>query len=316
MHLLLASQRLEEGKLRGLDSHLSYRIGLKTFSAGGVPRGARRAGRVRAAAGAGLGLPQVRHVDDGPVQGGVRVRRRTAPPAAGRARPGHPVPGDRRAALVRAGLGGAGPCPRSTATPRPAGRPRGRRRTGRRCRAGRGRRRCSTSIVGRLRGQGPPAHEVWLPPLDDPNSLDALLPPLPPTADRGLSPAGFSGNGRLAVPVGADRPAVRAAPRPAVGGLLRRGRARGGRRRSAVGQVDAAAHAGHVGAALTHTAERGAVLRVDLGGGTLAGAGGAAARRRRRGPARARARCAAGGRGDHAARRSGSAGSASRRSTR
>ncbi|AZA12052.1 type VII secretion protein EccCb [Corynebacterium gerontici] len=32
MHLLLASQRLEEGKLRGLDSHLSYRIGLKTFS--------------------------------------------------------------------------------------------------------------------------------------------------------------------------------------------------------------------------------------------------------------------------------------------
>ncbi|WP_051255967.1 type VII secretion protein EccCa [Corynebacterium freiburgense] len=34
MHLLLASQRLEEGRLRGLDSHLSYRIGLKTFSAG------------------------------------------------------------------------------------------------------------------------------------------------------------------------------------------------------------------------------------------------------------------------------------------
>src|SRR5690606_2850640 len=33
MHMLLASQRLEEGKLRGLDSHLSYRIGLKTFSA-------------------------------------------------------------------------------------------------------------------------------------------------------------------------------------------------------------------------------------------------------------------------------------------
>lgn len=34
VHVLLASQRLEEGKLRGLDSHLSYRIGLKTFSAG------------------------------------------------------------------------------------------------------------------------------------------------------------------------------------------------------------------------------------------------------------------------------------------
>ncbi len=33
IHLLLASQRLEEGRLRGLESHLSYRIGLRTFSA-------------------------------------------------------------------------------------------------------------------------------------------------------------------------------------------------------------------------------------------------------------------------------------------
>lgn len=33
VHLLLASQRLEEGKLRGLDTYLSYRIGLRTFSA-------------------------------------------------------------------------------------------------------------------------------------------------------------------------------------------------------------------------------------------------------------------------------------------
>lgn len=33
IHLLLASQRLEEGRLRGLESHLSYRLGLKTFSA-------------------------------------------------------------------------------------------------------------------------------------------------------------------------------------------------------------------------------------------------------------------------------------------
>ena len=33
LHLLLASQRLEEGRLRGLETHLSYRIGLRTFSA-------------------------------------------------------------------------------------------------------------------------------------------------------------------------------------------------------------------------------------------------------------------------------------------
>lgn len=33
IHLLLASQRLDEGRLRGLESHLSYRIALRTFSA-------------------------------------------------------------------------------------------------------------------------------------------------------------------------------------------------------------------------------------------------------------------------------------------
>ena len=33
VHLLLASQRLESGKLKGLESHLSYRLGLRTFSA-------------------------------------------------------------------------------------------------------------------------------------------------------------------------------------------------------------------------------------------------------------------------------------------
>ncbi|MGB0099701.1 MAG: type VII secretion protein EccCa, partial [Nocardioides sp.] len=33
LHLLLASQRLEEGRLRGLDTHLSYRIALRTNSA-------------------------------------------------------------------------------------------------------------------------------------------------------------------------------------------------------------------------------------------------------------------------------------------
>ncbi|KAB1654840.1 type VII secretion protein EccCa [Pseudoclavibacter chungangensis] len=32
IHLLLSSQRVEQGKLRGLDTYLSYRIGLRTFS--------------------------------------------------------------------------------------------------------------------------------------------------------------------------------------------------------------------------------------------------------------------------------------------
>src|SRR5262249_39987877 len=37
MHLLLASQRLDEGKLRGLEAHLSYRVCLQTLSASESP---------------------------------------------------------------------------------------------------------------------------------------------------------------------------------------------------------------------------------------------------------------------------------------
>ena len=56
VHLLLASQRLEEGRLRGLETHLSYRIGLRMFSGMesravlGVPGRLRAAVRRRAAA--------------------------------------------------------------------------------------------------------------------------------------------------------------------------------------------------------------------------------------------------------------------------
>ena len=87
MHLLLSSQRLEEGRLRGLESHLSYRIGLRTFSAGesrtviGVPDA------YELPAGARPGLPQARpdHADQ--VQGGLRVRpAEGAPPPRGHAR--------------------------------------------------------------------------------------------------------------------------------------------------------------------------------------------------------------------------------------
>ena len=74
LHLLLASQRLEEGRLRGLESHLSYRVGLRTFSAGesrsvlGVPDA------YELPPIPGLGLPQAR-----PVDAWCGSRRRTSP---------------------------------------------------------------------------------------------------------------------------------------------------------------------------------------------------------------------------------------------
>jgi len=194
MHLLLASQRLEEGKLRGLDSHLSYRIGLKTFSAS----------ESRAV----LGVPDAYELPSIPGSGYLKfdpqapmVRFKAAYVSgpyrrAGAAAVGSsaPVTSDRRPRLF---------VPDFVEKPREPELP-----------AAAVPRREDPNVpslldvvVGRLEGAGPPAHEVWLPPLTESPSLDQLLPPLSPTEDRGLSPAGFFGNGRLQVPVGiVDKP--------------------------------------------------------------------------------------------------------------
>jgi S-DNA-T family DNA segregation ATPase FtsK/SpoIIIE len=122
--------------------------------------------------------------------------------------------------------------------------------------------------VGRLVGQGPPAHEVWLPPLDVSNSLDTLLPPLQPTEDRGLSPAGFFGNGRLQPPLGLiDKPFEQrrdllwadfsgAAGHAAIAGGPQSGKSM--LLRTLVMSM-----------ALTHTAEEVQFYCIDRGGGTL-----------------------------------------------
>jgi DNA segregation ATPase FtsK/SpoIIIE, S-DNA-T family len=64
MHLLLASQRLDEGRLRGLDSHLRYRICLRTFSA--------------AESTAVLGTPDAYHLP--PAPGSALLKVDAAPP--------------------------------------------------------------------------------------------------------------------------------------------------------------------------------------------------------------------------------------------
>jgi DNA segregation ATPase FtsK/SpoIIIE, S-DNA-T family len=66
MHLLLASQRLDEGRLRGLDSHLRFRICLRTFSA--------------ADSTAVLGVPDAYHLP--PAPGTALLKVDAAPPAA------------------------------------------------------------------------------------------------------------------------------------------------------------------------------------------------------------------------------------------
>ncbi len=261
MHMLLASQRLEEGKLRGLDSHLSYRIGLKTFSA--------------AESRAAIGVPDAFELPSVPGSGYLKFDTSTMMrfkasyvsgpyrPAGiqGAAGPAAPVTGDRRAKLF---VPDYVDVPKESEVPVEA--PREERKSLEP--------HAPTEpseldvIVGRLVGQGPPAHEVWLPPLDTPNSLDTLLPPLQPTEDRGLSPVGFFGNGRLQPPLGLiDKPYEQrrdllwadfsgAAGHAAVAGGPQSGKSM--LLRTLVMSM-----------ALTHTSEEAQFYCVDLGGGTL-----------------------------------------------
>ncbi|QBJ95513.1 type VII secretion protein EccCa [Rhodococcus sp. ABRD24] len=166
MHLLLASQRLEEGKLRGLDSHLSYRIGLKTFSANesrtvlGVPD----AYHLPASPGAGYlkcdSAEIVRFAAayvSGPYES-ERVRR-----SAGVAQAAVDLrPRPFTAAPVPLAVYGGPELP-VLPDPLPENDSDGRS--------------VLEVLVDRIRGRGPAAHEVWLPPLEFAPTLDQLLPP-------------------------------------------------------------------------------------------------------------------------------------------
>lgn len=197
VHLLLASQRLEDGRMTKLESHLSYRIGLRTFSAMesrsviGVPdahqlpnapgNGYLRSDvatltRFKAAYVSGAYRRRTREQRQEEVRQQVVVFRaeRVAPPAIDEAL--QPALED----AVVAPLPAAEPSSDETVM---------------------------GMIVDRLVGFGPPAHQVWLPPLADPPTLDQLLPPLLPDPDRGLHAIGWTGSGHLSVPIGVvDKP--------------------------------------------------------------------------------------------------------------
>lgn len=151
IHLLLASQRLDEGRLRGLDSHLSYRVCLKTFSPG-------ESRSVLGVADA-YELPSTPGAAYLKIPSGEIIRFQTAfvsEPCSG---PELPSPSPRAALQPRRFTG------RCTQTEHRATPP-------------------ATStllhqIVERLAGHGSPAHQVWLP----------TLPPAVPLSDVLLSDA-------------------------------------------------------------------------------------------------------------------------------
>ncbi len=183
VHLLLASQRLEEGRLRGLETHLSYRIGLRTFSAS----------ESRTV----LGVPDAYELPRAPGHGYLKagtdelVRVKTAYVSGTYkevdARP-RPVEQD-------------GPRVEDFTTGYVAVRTP--EKTGEAEEAEEAEEEDPLSesvmevLVGRLRGRGTPAHQVWLPPLTVSPTLDQLLPTLHQDPVRGLTASLGAGSVRL-----------------------------------------------------------------------------------------------------------------------
>ncbi|MFD9127889.1 type VII secretion protein EccCa [Kitasatospora sp. NPDC059571] len=192
MHMLLASQRLEEGKLRGLDTFLSYRLGLRTFSA--------------AESRAAIGVPDAYHLPPIPGVGYLKfgsdvMERFRAAYVSGPYRP----PGQQRTSggqvitaqpvlFTAAEVAIVEPVVEEVVDEVEE---------------------VDDSLldtmldtfVHRMIGQGPPAHQVWLPPLEAAPSTDQLVPPLQVTAERGLTSPEYGALGRLVVPVGiVDKP--------------------------------------------------------------------------------------------------------------
>lgn len=189
VHLLLASQRLDEGRMHQLESHLSYRVGLRTFSAM-ESRGV-------------LGVPDAYQLPPRPGSGYLKsgVEALTRFRAAYVSGPYQ----ERRAGANQARVASQTmPWTSGYVVPRqvpdlPEPEPEEElEETG------------DTLLsvaVERLLTAGPPAHQVWLPPLDLPATLDQVLPPLTPDPDLGLTTVGWPGRGRLTVPIGiVDKP--------------------------------------------------------------------------------------------------------------
>jgi S-DNA-T family DNA segregation ATPase FtsK/SpoIIIE len=180
VHLLLASQRLDEGRLRGLDSHLSYRVCLKTLSANEsrIVLGTSDAYELPSRPGAGYlraGADQLVRFQtayvSGPCPSEIRLPAAVSGPS---------VCGDVTPSVRVFTAGPVGPVS-------PAGEARS---------AAVGRRTVLEAVVDRVAGHGPPAHEVWLPPLGAAPALDTLL-------DEG----GSAGESVLTVSIGIiDRP--------------------------------------------------------------------------------------------------------------
>ncbi len=195
VHLLLATQRIEEGRVTSLEGHLSYRLGLKTFSAS----------ESRAV----LGMTDAYTTNLDPGEGFLKTSQSGLTKFRGAyvsgALPSEDfVEAKPLAKKIRTDLYDFGPG--YVPLPEPEEEPEtgpvipgpdesiAREDT------------MLHVLIDRLAGSGPEAHRVWLPPLKDPQPLDALVGPIGVHPQRGVIAHQWN-RGSMTAPVGIiDKP--------------------------------------------------------------------------------------------------------------
>ena len=199
VHLLLASQKMDLGKARGLESHLSYRIALKTFT----ENDSREV----------LGIPDAAKLPPLPGSGFLKaggdglVRFRASYVAA-------PPPARTLASISEATTAGAPTAPIEILPFTVAPVITREDTLGEKEEVDQNQEVVLAGdelwadmsemdiAVAKMKGKGYPAHQVWLPPLETPDTFATLMPDLRPDPDLGFVSRAWRESGTLRVPLG------------------------------------------------------------------------------------------------------------------
>ncbi|MEH0581030.1 type VII secretion protein EccCa [Streptomyces sp. B21-108] len=203
VHLLLASQRLDEGSIHKVAGHLSYRVALRTFSSMESRSVIGVTGAYELPSAPGHGYLKIDTTNLVRFKAAYVSGPCSQPQSRASAGDGPIGPA---AEIVPFGLEQRPPLPAApnAADPATAREP---------DEPSRDEEQSENSaslldvLIDRLTDAGPPARQVWLPPLDESPSLDQLLPGIVPDPVRGMSVGDYPALGALKVPLGVvDRP--------------------------------------------------------------------------------------------------------------